>query len=94
MYFLSATPHPSVVYRQAVNCLLTQSIDVRNLQFKHRPREAKYVPKKVSHPAHVMCMEVVLFVLMGNRSNKTCVRIVTYFVDTVQPPVITDNNAL
>jgi len=35
-----------------------------------------------------MSMEVVLFVLMGNRSNKTCVRVVTYFVGTVQPTVI------
>jgi hypothetical protein len=46
-------------------------------------------PKKVSHPVHVMCMEVVLFVFMGNRSNETRVRILTYSVDTVQPTVIT-----
>ena len=94
MYCLSSTPHTSVVYRQAVNCLLTQSIVVRNLQLKHRPTEVKYVPKKLSHPAHVLSMEVVLFVSMGNRSNKACVRVVTYSVGTVQPTVIINNNAL
>jgi hypothetical protein len=94
MYFLPSTPHPSVVYRQSVNCLLTQSVDIRNLQFKHRPTEVKYVPKKVSHPALVLSMEVVLFVIRGNRSNKACVRVVMYFVGTVQPSVITNNNAL